>query len=211
MRYTESMKKADKMKGFTIIELMITLVVAAVLLSVGVPSFNQMIKSNRLESAAREFAASFDLARAEAIARGTWVSVCKCDVAGGSPYTCADPTDGNWDQGWIVFTDDGPGDPDNDRDNGEFDSGETLIRVQGAPSVGVTIVGTSNGDDGNPYLGVDTFVTLSRFGRRLDHEDRATRRQLGKVSICDDRDSESGWELEIKENGQLIKKKMTCS
>jgi len=210
------MKKAEEMKGFTIIELMVVLVVAAILLGVGVPSFVGMTKKNRLESAAREMAAAIDLARSEASGRGTWVSLCKSNVAGGEPYSCA--SSGDWSQGWIMFTDNGAYP---DADNGDFDTGETLIRIHRGPEEGVSITCSAGGNDSNgDFLGVDTFMTLSRFGRRLVHErikwdygsnTGASRRQYGKLQVCLDREGETGWEIELKESGQMTKKKIICS
>ena len=56
-----------KKNGFSLLELMVTLAVAAVVLSVGVPSFRAVIMDNRLVSQANEFATSVSLARSSAV------------------------------------------------------------------------------------------------------------------------------------------------
>ena len=86
-----------RMAGFTLIELMVTLTVIAVLGMVAVPSFNQAFLSNRLTGYANSFAASATYARSEAIKRNSTVTLCRS----GDGATCA--TSGGWQQGWIVL------------------------------------------------------------------------------------------------------------
>ncbi len=84
-------------RGFTLIEMMITITVAAMLLMIAVPSFRNASLSSQLRSAASDFIASSNLARSEAIKRGSPVTLCVS--ADGS--TCAA---GGWEQGWIVLS-----------------------------------------------------------------------------------------------------------
>lgn len=86
-------------RGFSLIELVITLTIAAILLSTGVPSLIKFVRSNRLITVTNDLVSDFSLARAEALKRGTRVGVCKS--SGGS--ACA--TTGDWNNGWIVFAD----------------------------------------------------------------------------------------------------------
>ncbi len=85
--------------GFTLIELMITLAVAAVLLVLAVPSFRETIAENRLTVANNELVGALNLARLEAVKRG--VPVAACASADGATCTI----DIYWEVGWIVFTD----------------------------------------------------------------------------------------------------------
>lgn len=86
-------------RGVTLIELMVTLAVAAILLAAAVPSFTALIQNNRAAAQVNEFVTAIHVARGEAIKRGMPVSVCsssdqqRCN--GGS----------SWNQGWIVFED----------------------------------------------------------------------------------------------------------
>ena len=66
----------SKRNGFTLIELMVTVAVAAILLTVAVPSFRDFIMNNRLVSAANEFTSAINLARSTAISqqRNTFIT-----------------------------------------------------------------------------------------------------------------------------------------
>jgi type IV fimbrial biogenesis protein FimT len=63
------------LRGFTIIELLITLVVGTILLTMAVPSFTSMIRNNRITAQANEFITTINLARSEAIRRGATINV----------------------------------------------------------------------------------------------------------------------------------------
>lgn len=62
-------------RGFTIIELMITIVVLAVLISIAAPSFQRVIEDNRVTTQVNEFIAAVNTARSEAIRVGGAVSL----------------------------------------------------------------------------------------------------------------------------------------
>lgn len=61
--------------GFTLVELLITLVVAAIVLGLAVPSFQITLENNRLVTQVNEVVASVNLARSEAIKRGNNVTL----------------------------------------------------------------------------------------------------------------------------------------
>ncbi len=73
--------------GFTLIELMITLAVMAVLVTLAAPSFNSYIANQRVKAAAYDLLATLSLARSEAVKRNTDVSVSAAS---------------NWSTGWSV-------------------------------------------------------------------------------------------------------------
>lgn len=84
-------------RGFTLLELMVTVGVAGVLLTVGVPSFVDVVRNNRAATNANELLTAFSIARSESIRRGANVSVCRSSDG----ETCS----GSWANGWIVVRD----------------------------------------------------------------------------------------------------------
>ncbi|WP_019568118.1 GspH/FimT family pseudopilin [Thioalkalivibrio sp. ALMg13-2] len=81
--------------GFTLIELMVTIAVFAILASIAVPSFRFIIENNRVTTASNELTTAFNYARSEAVRRGLPVSVC--------------PIGSDWDDGWQVVRSEGCG------------------------------------------------------------------------------------------------------
>ena len=94
-----------------------TLAIAAIVLSIGVPSFSNMIQNSRKNTAINDMRAALALARSSAVTHRERITVCK------SPdnSNCTDA--GDWSQGWIVFHD-----PDSP---GSRDDNEEIIRVHG--------------------------------------------------------------------------------
>jgi type IV fimbrial biogenesis protein FimT len=120
----------DKQPGFTLIELIITLAIAAILMTVAIPNFQTFVLNNRISTQANDFLTALSLARSEAIKRATRVSICKS--ANGTGCT----TSGSWAQGWIVFIDGGTA--------GTVDGTDTALQVHGALEGGGTFVGNGS-------------------------------------------------------------------
>jgi type IV fimbrial biogenesis protein FimT len=83
--------------GFTLVEMLVTLLILAILVGVGVPTFLDATLGSRLGSAANNLVVSLHLARSEAIKRNTTVKVCPSTDGA----TCA--TSSSWQGGWIVI------------------------------------------------------------------------------------------------------------
>jgi type IV fimbrial biogenesis protein FimT len=115
--------------GFTLIELMITIVLAVIVLTLAAPSFQDMIRTNRLATQTNQFISALNLARSEAIKRGVRVTVCRS----GDQANCGT---GAFEDGWIVFID-----PNN---NATMDFGEQIINVAGAAAGEIGIAGNVN-------------------------------------------------------------------
>lgn len=67
------MLKRRVTRGFTIIELMVTIAIVAIILMLGVPSFSSLLQNHKLTSAAKSFTEGLQVARTEAIRRNTSV------------------------------------------------------------------------------------------------------------------------------------------
>lgn len=117
-------------RGFTLLELMITVAVLIILLAIAVPSFQGLMASNRLTAATNEFIAALNTSRAEAIRRGQRVILCASSNGTGC-------TDTDWTQGWILFN-------DSDNDAAFDGSPEAILRIGSLASPGISIVGNSS-------------------------------------------------------------------
>lgn len=85
-------------EGFTLVELMVTVAVLAILTTLAIPSFTTLINSNQLVSQANELVAVMQGARSEAIRRNTRVYLCSSSDGA----TCA--SSDTW-TGWLMFAD----------------------------------------------------------------------------------------------------------
>ncbi len=90
----------DKEPGFTLVELLITIVVVSILLAAGAPSIKDFIKNNRVTGQINGHVSVIQQARSEALKRGTNMVVCASD----DQATCTHDKD-TWADGWILFSD----------------------------------------------------------------------------------------------------------
>lgn len=127
-------------RGLTLIELLVTIAIAAILAGLAAPSFREMIVGNRLKSHASALLSGLLLARGEAIKRNGRVVLCKS--ADGAACTL----NGGWEQGWIVFAD--------GNNNAALDAGETVIQRQAALDSGMRLTGNQNIANYVSYSGV---------------------------------------------------------
>ena len=77
-----------KNRGFTMVELMFTVMILAILSAAALPSFRSFIVGQRIKSASFDLMSTLIMARSEAIKRNTNVGVT--------------PTGGSWQNGWTV-------------------------------------------------------------------------------------------------------------
>ena len=149
-------------RGFTLIELVVTLAVLAIIMAVAIPGFQGMVNRNQVAATTNNLVSALALARSEAIKRATRVTVASAD----------------WTVGWQVFEDQGTvGDP----------SGDTVLRVQQSTSNAAPAVtpdanftnyisylpsgvsqgngGASNGSFEVCKAGVSRVISISTTGR----------------------------------------------
>jgi type IV fimbrial biogenesis protein FimT len=99
--------------GFTIIELMVIVAIAAILLTLGLPSYQLMLRNNCMTSTSTGLVTSLQLARSEAIKRRANVS-----VVAGQPGAGPGPATNEWGGGWYVWFD--------SNSDGNYDANEEL-------------------------------------------------------------------------------------
>jgi len=88
--------------GFSAIELLTTLAIVTILVSLAAPSFRELILNNHATARFNEFVAAVNYARSEAIKRGAPVTICSTTTPLANP-TCNGG--GTWSTGWIIFSD----------------------------------------------------------------------------------------------------------
>jgi type IV fimbrial biogenesis protein FimT len=108
-----------KKEGFSLIELMVIVSVLALLLGLGIPAFNDMVRNSRMSTAVNDLVTSLHAARGEAITRRATVILCPATAAG---TDCA--ADGNLSAGWLVFVD--------SNGDGSLDAAEPVVQRHGA-------------------------------------------------------------------------------
>ncbi len=116
-------------RGVTLIELLVVLALISIFAVFAVPTYRNLITRNRMATEMNAFVGHLQLARSEAIKRGTFVTMCPSTNG-----TACLVTTKNWTSGWIVFTD-----PNNN------DTVGTLLRVhtalQGNDTLGSNVAG----------------------------------------------------------------------
>ncbi|MEO6920040.1 MAG: GspH/FimT family pseudopilin [Collimonas sp.] len=84
--------------GFTLVEMLVTITVAAILLAIAIPSFTSMLMNNRLSTQVSVLSGVMQYARSSALTQNINVQVCPFSTTGS--ITCG----ANWNSGWIVAT-----------------------------------------------------------------------------------------------------------
>ncbi len=170
-----------RQKGFTLIELMVTVGVGAILLSVAVPSFRSIIMDNRLVTQANQFVTSVNLARSTAVRYQRNATVCPSANFNANVPTCSATTD--WSAGWIVWV-------DKDRD-GATDTNEIL-------SVQEPL------DDSTAFSAA-TAAQFSYDARGFGAS------PAGILTLCDTRDGETGRSIKVNTVGRTNVSREVCT
>lgn len=164
--YIARMKNRNQ-NGFTLYELLITLLVIGVVLTLGVPNFSQYRQNSQMSGTANDLHSSFLLARSEAARAKSNITICaSANPLGGAAAAC----DGVFDQGWIIFVD----------TDGDIvrDAGEALLRAHPPVPDGLNIIPDN----------AATYFSFAATG--LGRGDVDGNLSFQTAIICDDRGTE---------------------
>lgn len=133
-------------KGFTAIELLVTIAILGVLAAIAAPSFKPLFERWKVRQVTEELQSTFYVARSEAIKRGGGITI----LRSGNTTDCS--TVGSdtslWSCGWTVFVD--------TNNDGKQDSGEDTLQTIALPSkVSVKLTGISE----------PTLIKVDRWGQ----------------------------------------------
>ena len=131
-------------RGFTLMELLITLTVAGILIAIAMPAFSSFVQDTRLSNEANTLVYDLNLARSDAVKFDTAVQVC----ASTDQTTCAGA--GTWAPGWVVLCPaacppDLGGSPALLRVAPPLNTGNTADEASGAVSVSFAATGQTGG------------------------------------------------------------------
>lgn len=139
----------NKNHGFTLIELIVTVAMIAIVAITAGPDLGTFFKRNKFTTQSNNFVASLNLARSEAAKRVSIVTVC---ISNAAQNACAGGT--NWEAGWIAFVD--------TNGNATIDGGETILNVNNSIS-GDTTIRSSQFGSAVLYRGDGTATTSGTF------------------------------------------------
>lgn len=186
---TRSRGPARALGGWTLIELLAVLAVAATLAAAAIPAFRGLAADARRSARVNELLASLIYARSEAAKRGATVIACGVADADGdgaigpSERTCLGL---DWSGGWLVaaWRDDG----DRRVDPGEL---ELLVARAADPKEGLRVI--ANGLAASPPVRPLGTAALETFGRHSSN---------GTITICDRRGSAEARAVVISPTGR---------
>lgn len=168
-----------KNHGFTLIELMVTVALMAILLALATPSFLNFRRNSELIAITNNFVAALNAARTEGMKRNMYAMVVPTN------------NDNNWSAGWIVFVD--------INSNGQYNAGDLIVLQQEAPPSYITISGNGTTADNPSYARYDgsgffrpkaslaaATLSISRSDAGTDYTQirRIKIAMTGRVRVC---------------------------
>ena len=155
MNAARSAPPTKRQRGASLIEAMLATSIAGVLTSAAVPAMSDAMTQQRLRAVSSDLFATFNLARSEAVRRGSAIAVIPADAR-------------DWSSGWRVFVD--------NNDDGVQDPGEDTLVERPRVADGVTI---------RPYFGATySGKVLSYSGEGRLHRPGAHRLVLGRLVLA---------------------------
>ena len=151
--------------GFTLYELLITVVIVGVILSFAVPNMQDFARNSRMTSAANDMLSAFHLARSESSRAKSNITIC--------PSSGGQKCGGTWDQGFIVFV-------DTNGDLTRSGSTESVLRMKGQLPTGISLA----------VAGDASYFSYSSTG--LGRPNVNSNTAISQIVICDERGNVAG-------------------
>jgi type IV fimbrial biogenesis protein FimT len=128
-------KMNAKQAGFTLLELMLTVALLAVVIGFGLPNMQEFVRNARMSTAANDIITDFNYARSEAVKRRVPITLCKSQDGAACDTDDADPF-----SRWVIYVDDAdPALVEGTDGDGVIDAGEVILRDRVLPdSITVT-------------------------------------------------------------------------
>ncbi len=115
--------------GFTLIELIVALTIAAFIIGIGMPSFGSFMRGAKISTTTNDYVYSLHKARSEAVKRVTGAGLCPSVNSMAADAACAPGS--SYANGWIVYAD--------ENNNKQQDAGEEILHRMEARTNGFTI------------------------------------------------------------------------
>lgn len=166
--------------GFTLIELMATIAISVILITIGIPGFSTLIGNQVLSAEAREFSMSLALARSQALTRKQQIALCKST----DQRECSTVDTVHWEDGWILFVDENA--------DGRRQNGERILRHCAGLDGSVTLRASAE---------YTNYIAFAADGRGLG-SGAPTPPTAGSYRFCDARGAQQARVVEISPIGR---------
>lgn len=140
------MKNYLRITGFTLVELLITLAILAIIFQIGAPAMTNMIANNKVDNTARRLSETFNYARSEAVTRGEVISVC----ASNTNAACSNDIT-HWNDKWLIV-----------RPNDE------VLRVEDVSGLSLTFTTTTTDTENNVSTVNTDTICFDRLGEECN-------------------------------------------
>ena len=172
--------------GFSVVEVMVALAIAAILLAVGASAMGSFVKNNRVQGKTSELLRSLHFARSEAAKRKVRVVLCPSADPFATTPSCGGTTS-TWTTGYLVFA-------SGDSNNTYQQETDALLRIGRAAGRNLTVITNSTS---NKNLAYNADGTINEDGN------------TARFAICDNRGGEVGRQINVAPVGRAALEKGT--
>lgn len=175
-------------RGYTLVEMMVVILIAAIFTALAVPSYKATMTQNRMAGELNDLTADLQLARSTAIREGMAVTICPATNPSSTTPQCSGSA--QWNTGWIVFSDTSGNNGNQTyttsagdvlfRTHAAFTGTDSLLSLAGTGGIAATSI-TFNRQGGSTSFAVSPAVTTAPTSAQL----QARAAILGYVELTD--------------------------